>query len=89
LKTIGHGQRGQMIFVCSVGVPILQGWIIILLLFQYQLGEIPLSLLSELFGWIEHIPKCDPLDYFSKEGNILWALMGEAHIQVGKGYAQW
>jgi hypothetical protein len=34
LKTIGHGHPGQMIFICSVGAPILVGWIVISLLFQ-------------------------------------------------------
>jgi hypothetical protein len=29
------------------------------------------------------------LDYAPKEENILWALMGETHIQVGKGYVRW
>jgi hypothetical protein len=80
----------QRIFVCNVGVPTLLSWIVVSWLSQLQLGGFPPTFLSQQFDWIKHdISECDPLEYSLKEGNILWALMSEVHIQVGTKYAQW
>jgi hypothetical protein len=69
-----------MISVCSVGVPILPSRISISLLFHKQPGRILLTFPSHLFDSVRLVLECDPLDYFSNEVDILWALMGEAHI---------
>jgi hypothetical protein len=70
----------QRISICNVGVPILPSWIVVLWLSQQQPSRFFPTFISQQFDWMEHILKCDLLEYSPKEGNILWALMGEVHI---------